>query len=135
MSKNIFEQAVRTKLRFESCRGSISVEQLWDTPLRSKNGDNFNLDSIARVTNRQLKATSEESFVDTEESQANVQLRLAMDVIKYVIATKLKEEEARKTLAQNRQEKARLLEILAEKKAGALSELSVAELEERIAAL
>lgn len=31
--QNIFEQAVRQKLRFQTVRGLLTVEQLWDLPL------------------------------------------------------------------------------------------------------
>lgn len=48
---------------------------------------------------------------------------------------KLAEEATAKKRATNRAEKARLLEILAEKQAGALSALTEKEIQEKIAAL
>ena len=39
MSNNIFEYATRSKLRFQSSHGVLTVEQLWEVPLRSKAGD------------------------------------------------------------------------------------------------
>ena len=59
---NLFEYATRTVLRFASTRGLISVEQLWDVPLRSNDG--FDLDAIARSLSQELKSVSEESFVE-----------------------------------------------------------------------
>ena len=38
MTMNIFEYATRAKLRFASSRGDLTVEQLWDVPLRSTDG-------------------------------------------------------------------------------------------------
>jgi hypothetical protein len=55
--------------------------------------------------------------------------------VKYVIETKLAEEQAAETRAKNKAEKQKLLEILAEKQEGKLSNLSEAELKRRIAAL
>lgn len=130
---NMFEIATRTKLRFVSPRGEISVEQLWDVPLRSK--DDFNLDTIAKRANRDFKALVEESFVSTERTPAHAKAELALEVVKHVIQTKLAEEETAKKRAANRAEKERLLEILAEKQAGALTALTEKELQERIAAL
>jgi hypothetical protein len=50
---NIFEQATRRAIRFESAKGDLSVEQLWDLPLQSRN--QFDLDTVAKTVNRQLK--------------------------------------------------------------------------------
>lgn len=130
---NIFEYAVRNKLRFASARGDLSVEQLWDVPLRSR--DNFNLDSVAKIANGALKEVSEESFVETTKTPAHTRLEIALEVVKCVIETKLAEEEAARTRAAKKQEKEKLLTILAEKQDGKLSALTEKELQKRIAAL
>lgn len=133
MTVNMFEYATRNKIRFASPRGELSVEQLWDVPLRSK--DDFNLDSIAKSVNKSLKTASEESFVETRKTREQTKLEFALGLVKYVIEVKLDEEETSKKRAENKQEKERLLAILAEKQAGKLSELSEKELQKRIAAL
>ncbi len=53
---NIFENASKTKVRFETSKGEVSVEELWDLSLTS-------LDSIAKVISKELKEASEESFI------------------------------------------------------------------------
>lgn len=131
---NIFEYATRNKLRFASVRGELSVEQLWDIPLRSREPD-FNLNAIAKAANKALKEISEESFVETSKTPEHTRREVALEVVKYVIEVKLAEEEAAKTRAAKKQEKEKLLAILAEKQAGKLSELSEKELEKRIRAL
>jgi len=133
MTMNIFEYATRNKLRFASVRGELSVEQLWDVPLRSK--DDFNLNIVAKTANKMLKDISEESFVETSKTTQHTRLETAMEVVKYVIDTKLAEETAAKKRAENKIEKEKLLAILAEKQDGKLSELSEKELQRRIAAL
>ena len=46
---NIFEQASRNKLRFDTnIKGVISTEDLWDLPLTSDTG-RVNLDDIAKA--------------------------------------------------------------------------------------
>jgi hypothetical protein len=60
---------------------------------------------------------------------------VAFEIVKYVIEVKLGEEEALKKRAENKKEKEKLLEILAEKQAGALSALSEEDIKKRIAAL
>jgi hypothetical protein len=130
---NIFEYATRNKLRFASIRGELTVEQLWDVPLRSR--DDFNLNTIAKTVNKALKEISEESFVETTKTAAHARCEAAMEAVKYIIDVKLAEEESAKTRTERKQEKEKLLSILAEKQAGKLSELSEKELQKRIAAL
>lgn len=132
-TQNIFEYATRNKLRFASVRGELSVEQLWDVPLRSH--DSFNLNSVALVAHKALEEASAMNFVDTAKTAEHTRLEAALEVVKYIINTKLNEEEAAKKRAANKQEREKLLAILAEKQAGKLSELSEKELQKRIAAL
>jgi hypothetical protein len=133
MATNIFEYVTRNKLRFASARGELSVEQLWDVPLRSK--DDFNLNAVAKIASKALKDVTEESFVETERTPAHTRLEVALDVVKHVIDAKLADEETAKKRAANKVEKEQLLAILAEKQAGKLSELSEREIKRKIAAL
>ena len=130
---NIFEYATRNKIRFTSSKGELTVEQLWDVPLRSTDG--FNLDAIARTANVVLKNATEESFVATTRTPAHTRLEMTLEVIKDVIAVKLTDERDAKRRADNKKEKEKLLAILAEKQDGKLSELTEKELQKRIASL
>jgi hypothetical protein len=131
---NIFETAARNKIRFASTKGLLTVEQLFnDVPLRSTDG--FNLDAVAREANRQLKAATEESFVNTERTPEHSRLETTLEIVKFVIASKLDDEAAAKKRQENAAEKQKLLKILAEKQDGKLSELSEAQLRRRIEAL
>lgn len=132
---NLFEYATRNKLRFSSSKGDLTVEQLWDAPLRSSR-DDFNLNQIAKTANKALKAATEESFVETtRKTVEETRLEMVMETIKYVIETKMAEEQQAAANAARREEKQKLLQILAEKQDNQLSELSVRELKNRIAAL
>lgn len=131
--QNIFEYTTRNKLRFASVRGELSIEQLWDVQLRSKDG--FDLNTIAKTANKALKEVVEESFVESTSTPERTRRELTLEVIKHVIVVKVSEEESAKTRVAKRQEKEKLLSILAEKQAGVLSTLSAEELQKRIAAL
>lgn len=133
MKENIFEYVTRNKLRFSSSRGELTVEQLWDVPLRSADG--FNLDAVAKAANKAFKDVTEESFVATTRTAAHDRLEMTLEVVKRVIDAKLDDEEASKRRSANKLEKEKLLVILAEKQDGKLSELSEKELRRRIAAL
>ena len=131
--QNIFEYATRNKLRFTSARGALTIEQLWDVPLRST--DDFNLNAIARVANKTLKDATEENFVESARTEAHVRLEATLDVVKRIIDVRLAEEAAAKKRAENKKEREQLLTALAEKQAGKLSEMSEQQLRRRIAAL
>jgi transcriptional antiterminator Rof (Rho-off) len=109
---NIFERALRARLRFETTRGLLSVEDIWHMPLTSNDG--FDLDSLARELHRQVKDSEEVSFV-VKTTASNAKLELAFDVVKHVIDVKLAERDEAKTRAANREKKQELLAILADK--------------------
>lgn len=123
----IFEQASRLKLRFETNRGFLSTEDLWDLSLTS-------LDSIYRVINKKLKEESEESLITTR-SKSNKELDLKIEILKHVV--KVKQEEAE--LKKARQERLNELELLCnlkqEKQMDALKGMDLESLNKRIAEL
>lgn len=130
---NIFEFVTRNKVRFPSSKGLLTIEQLWDVPLRST--DDFNLDKIAKDANKEFKGATEESFVQTARTPAIARLELTLEAIKHVIATKLADEKAAKERAENKVKREKLLKALSEKQDGKLSEMSEKELKKQIAEL
>jgi hypothetical protein len=133
MTTNIFEFATRNRLRFYTPKGEMSVEQLWDIPLRSK--DDFNLDRVAKAASKAFKDATEESFVETTKTTAHTRLEMSLEVVKYIIEVKLEEELAAKKRADNKKEREQLLAALAEKQAGKMTEMTEQQLRKRIAAL
>ena len=133
METNMFEYATRNKIRFSSTKGELTVENLWDLPLLSKDG--FDLDAVARTANKTLKDLTEESFVRTERTPKIAKAEATLEIVKHVISVKLAEEEAAKKRAANKVERDKTLAILAEKQEGKLSALSEKELQKRIADL
>lgn len=130
---NIFEQATRRAIRFESAKGDLSVEQLWDLPLQSRN--QFDLDTVAKTVNRQLNAVTEESFVSVRENPAKEILSLKLEIVKHIISVKLQEAEEARNRANKASEKEKLLRLLDEKQNEALRALTPEEIQERLKAL
>lgn len=130
---NIFEYALRNKIRFQSTKGGLTLEQLWDVPLRSN--DDFNLNSIAKAASSAMKNTAEDFVNTTKTTPEHARNATAFEIVKYVIDVKLAEEEAAKNRAERKKEKEALLNALAEKQEGKLSKLSEAQLKARIEAL
>ena len=129
---NIFENATRQALRFNSPVGALSTEDLWTLPLTAS-AARPNLDDIARELNRRLKETEDESFVSTTRKDSKLQLRF--DVVKHIIDVKLAEQDAAKTLAANATRKQQLLELIEKKQLGELENKSIEDLRKQIEAL
>lgn len=130
---NIFELASRHKVRFETNRGVISTEQLWDMPLTSKSG--FDLDTVAKEVNAQLKSVTEESFVVTKTNPRKAGLELSLELVKHVIAVKLQENAELLAKAEKQAKRAKLIEQLGKKQDAAMEALSEDEIKKQLAAL
>lgn len=121
----MFEQAVRLKLRFTTPQGPLMVEDLWDLPLTSKRGANLN--DLAKDLNRELKASTDEDFVNPTAKPNDV-LKLKFDVVKHVIDVRLAENNAERLAVERRAQKDRLLELIARKQDESLASKSIEEL-------
>lgn len=128
----MFEKATRKKIRFESVRGLLSVEDLWDIPLQSRSG--FDLDTIAKNINSALKQSVEESFVKKQSSTSCV-LVLKLDILKHIIKVKLEEIESAKNAEVIRSKKEKLDRIISSKEDSELENQSLDDLKKQRDAL
>lgn len=130
MTTNIFEKASRMKLRFETNRGSFTVEDLWDLRLTSTNGSP-NLDQIAVDLSKSVNESTQISFVNSTVKTNEVE-RLKFEIVKHIIDTRLAEsrKKAEEAAAQaaKKATKDRIVEILEQRKTEELSSKSVEEL-------
>lgn len=130
---NIFEQASRQKVRFETRMGNLSVEHLWDLPLTSTRPDKVNLDDIAVELHRAVEAQGTESFVKSKKKDEILQLKF--DIVKHIIDTKVAENEAKLASAAKQSKRAEIDALIASKEGEALAGLSVEELRQMREAL
>lgn len=92
---NIFEIAVRSKLRFATPRfAGVSVEDLFDLSLRE-------LDDVAKGINRQINAEKEESFLSENKNAVRKDLELKLEILKHIINVK-ETEKAERVAAQTK---------------------------------
>lgn len=119
----MFDKATRLKLRFESNKGLLSVEQVWDLSLTA-------LNEMAKSLSRQVKAaeTDEEDFIGTK-SNVDSELQLRFDVVKHIIGVKLKERDESASAAERKANNQVILELIQRKKQQELEGKSVEELE------
>lgn len=123
----MYKKALRTKLRFSTTKGKLTTEDLFDLSLTD-------LNNLAIALDKKLSETPRKSFIsdltpDTQEDE------LRFNIVKDIITLKLVERNAAQNAKAKAAEKAQLLEILHRKKNEALENLSVAEIEAKIAEL
>ena len=121
---DLFVMATRQKFRFPF-KGAASVEDLWDMNVRD-------LDTVFKALNAQKKQNDEESLLATKSKETN-ELEVKIEIVKHIVKTKLDEAEQRRIRAENKEKKARIAEILADKQDAALREKSAEELEKMLA--
>lgn len=126
--KNLFKLAARRKTRFNSTRGPLTAEQLYDLKL-------VDLDAIARGINTDLKSVTEDSFIQTTPDPRRGQLQDALDLVIEVIADKQADAADSKKRIERAALRQTLTAALARKQDEALSETSTADLQKQLAAL
>ena len=131
--ENLFQLASRQKFRFQSIKGELTTEQLWDLPLTARGG--FNLDEVAKQVAAELKAAGEESFVQKNSNPAKSKLEAKLEIVKHIISAKLEEAERAVKASQNQEERQRLLAVLNRKQDAALEELTPEQIQARLAEL
>lgn len=122
----MFEKASRLKLRFETSKGNVSVEDLWDLPLQSTRGA-ANLDDIARGLYKQLKSGDDVSFV-VQERKSDETVQMKFDIVKHVIDVRIKENTAAATARANAEKKQKILSIMADREQDTLKNMPMEEL-------
>ena len=123
MEKNLFEIAVRDKFRF-AFRGIISVEDLWDLKLEQ-------LDEVYKNLMIEIKKANEESLLKSKTKDQTV-LENKVDIVKYIVNSKLEEIKIREEESKKRMQKQKILEVLNEKENQSLQNMSVEELKEML---
>ncbi len=120
---NIFEYAVRNKVRFPF-KGMISVEDMWDLSLT-------NLDSIYKVLNKQVKQSEEESLLKTKTS-VDEELEVQLAIVKHIVSVKLAEKEAAEKAVAKKEQKQKIMSIIATKENEALQNSSIDDLKKML---
>ncbi|QEL16451.1 hypothetical protein [Limnoglobus roseus] len=131
---DIYKYAAQKRLRFPSSRGSLTIEQLFDLPLKSES--NFDLDTVAKGINAQLKNVSVESFVEqAKPDPAKESLAVSLEIVKDVIKTKQEQNAAELNKIKKAADRKKILDAIGAKKDAALTAASLEDLEKQLAAL
>lgn len=119
----MFKEASRLKLRFNTTKGLLSVDQLWDL-------SQTDLVNCIKGVKKLLKKTDDDelSFLD-DLSTVDVLEQLRFDILKDVYLTKKKEAADARDAKQTKEHNNKILELIANKKDTELAGKSIAELE------
>lgn len=132
----MYEEALRNKFRYSYSAGQLDTEDLWDLELEE-------LDLMAQKMNNQLTRLrlngASVSFIPGKETSGERKtmndLSKKLDILKRVIEIKFNEKMTVENRTKRDLQKAALVRILHEKKTEGLKQMSVEDLEKKIAEL
>ena len=130
MSTNIFEEGTRRNLGFSTTRGTLSIIDLWALPLQR---GAVNLDAIAIELDSELKKTVV-SFVNGTTAENHIK-QLKFDIVKHIIDVKIAEADEQTRLVAKQAKREQIKALIADKQNTELSQKSVQELMNELAAL
>lgn len=122
----LFVKATKQHLKYPF-RGQITTEDLWDLSLED-------LDGVYKNLKKSLDTESSDSLIH-EKSKATEKLELAIEVVKFVVKSKLDEKAEKERAVAVNAERQQILAVLEEKKAAAYKDMSTEELEAKLASL
>jgi hypothetical protein len=97
--ENIYKTGMKLKLRFETSRGQLTIEQLFDLPLISKT--KVSLNDVAVTISDSI--TDKKDFVGVGANNNKI-AELKLEIVKDIIETKKLENEIKANKAKNAEE-------------------------------
>lgn len=120
----IYKEASKLKLRIQTTKGSLNVEQLWGLSLTE-------LDALAVSLEEAYKNSKSKSFLDKKTDKDKI-IKLQFDIVLDVLNTKVEEKDAAKKEAEDKEHNQKILSIIKEKQDEDLKGKSIKELEKML---
>lgn len=120
----------QSKARFNSPRGPLTIEDLFDLPLTGP----FSLDSISTIVLAEQDAQPRKSLVQTTKP-ANKLADAKVEVLTAIIEYKQTQLEAKEKQIFNKQKKSKLMDQLADIEKGEISKMSKEDVLKELASL
>lgn len=119
----MFKQASKLGLRFQTNKGILSVEQLWQL-------GQTDLSNAIKAVKKVLKKNDDDELSFLEDTKVvDIENQLRFDILKDVYLTKKKDAEELRNAAESKAHNQKILSLIAEKQEGKLKEMSIEELE------
>lgn len=126
----IYKKASKKKLRFNTNRGVLSVEMLWDLPKEEIRELVIKAREAAKKSSGQV-SDAELSFLDAPKAKATDD-ELRFEILKDIYLTKKNAEEKAMKKAEIKANNKKVLELIARKQDEALEKKSIKELEKML---
>ena len=117
---DIFKAASQEKLRFNTTKGSLSTENLWDLSTKE-------LDSLAVSLQSEYEQSSKKSFL-VKRSAKDATAKLRFDIALEILNTKVAEGEAAAEKLENKQFNEKILGLIDKKREAEMENKSEKEL-------
>jgi hypothetical protein len=119
----MYKQASKLKLRFQTTKGILHAEQLWDL-------SQTDLSNAIKAVKKVLKKTDDDelSFLN-DATTVDVESQLRFDILKDVYLTKKSESEALRDAATIKAHNQKIDALIAEKQDNKLKDMSIEDLE------
>lgn len=116
-----YKLAAQSKLRFQTGKGLLSTEQLYDLSLEE-------LDTLAVSLEEQHQASGKKSFL-VKKSVKDKTTKLRFDIVLDVLNTKAEEVQAAADAQEIKEHNKKIIELIAEKQDESLKGKSIRQLE------
>ena len=126
----IYKKASKKKLRFNTNRGVLSVEMLWDLPKEEIRELVIKAREAAKKSSGQV-SDAELSFLDAPKAKATDD-ELRFEILKDIYLTKKNADEKALKKAEIKANNKKVLELIARKQDEALEKKSIKELEKML---
>lgn len=122
----MYKEASKLKLRFNTEKGILTVEQLWDCTRAMLART---IKEYHKIIGKQVGEGDELDFLTEEATTVDPELKLSFDILKDVFLTKKKEAEQARDEEETKQHNAKIDAIIASKQEEQLAGKSIEELE------
>lgn len=127
----IFKKASKKKLRFNTNRGVLSVEQLWDLSKDEIRQLVIKAREAAKKSSGEV-ADTELSFLDSPAKTKATDDELRFEILKDIYLTKKSAEEKAQKRAEIKENNKKILDLIARKQDEALEKKSISQLEKML---
>ena len=127
----IYKKASKKKLRFNTNRGVLTVEHLWDLPKEEIRELVIKAREAAKKSSGEVNDT-ELSFLDAPVKTKATDDDLRFEILKDIYLTKKSAEEKAQKRAEARENNKKILDLIARKQDEALEKKSITQLEKML---
>lgn len=124
----LYKKAAQVKLRIQTCKGLLSVEDVWGLSLANLDAS---IRSLAPLVKKYQTEDSDLDFLSSNSSTKNEEtslLELSFEILKDVYITKKEEANAKAKARETKEFNQKIMSLIAEKQESSLKDKSIEEL-------